>query len=1463
MGASEAEIREVTDCGSAGGVDVAAVNGPRSVVLSGPATELDRVAQLCAERGWRVKRLSVSHAFHSRLMEPMLDEFRAVLAGLDWRAPKLPIVSNLTGRVADPTDIAGPDYWVRHVREAVRFADAITTLHQAGVSTFLEVGPDATLTAMAADTSTDRPVHLVPALRRDQPEATALVTALARLHVTGTPVDWTAWFTHTGHQPRTVDLPTYAFQRTWYWPEVATTPGGNAGMDSELDQRFWAAVEQEDLAGLGEEFQQAAEQPLSALLPTLARWRRAGRRRGTADSWRYRVEWRPAPSVPEPGLTGTWLVLALPDQADHPLVGGLAAHGADVVPVVLDPSATRRDDVAARLRATLPQLGEVAGVVSLLSLSGPQLGEVLAAVQALGDCAVGGRVWWVTRGAVSVGRSDASVDPVAAAVWGLGRVAALEDPRRWGGLVDVPEVVDARAVRRWCGVLASGVEDQVAVRSSGVFVRRLVRAADDVVRRGFRLSGTVLVTGGTGALGSRVAEWAVQAGADHVVLTSRQGERAAGAVELAERLRAAGARVTVTACDVADRAALAGLLDGLTTQGEPVRAVFHAAGAPQFTPLPDITPDDLRDVLRAKVDGAAHLDDLLPDGLDAFVVFSSIAGVWGSAGQAGYAAANAYADALVARRRTRGAVGTSIAWGPWAGAGMAVQGEAQDQLARRGLPAMAPDLAITALQGALDRDDTAVVVADVTWDRFAASFTALRPSPLLGEIPEARPEPAGGEPTDGGRTGRRLAGMTPAEQDAHLLDLVRAQAAAVLGHATPDAVPADRAFQRQGFDSLTAVELRNRLTTETGLALPSTLVFDHPTPLALAAHLRAELTGAPGGAQERERVATVDDDPVVIVGMACRLPGGVDTTDQLWDLLATGRDGISDFPLDRGWDSFLDGRLSDTSFPRQGGFVYDAGAFDAEFFGISPREALAMDPQQRLLLEVSWEAVESAGTDPSRLKGERVGVFAGASFQGYASTAMGRDQEVGGHLLTGNATSVLSGRVAYSFGFEGPAVTVDTACSSSLVALHLAAQSLRAGECDLALAGGVTVMASPATFVEFQRQGGLSADGRCRSFADSAAGTGWGEGVGMLLVERLSDARRNGHRILAVVRGSAVNSDGASNGLTAPNGPAQQRVIRQALANARLSTADVDAVEAHGTGTMLGDPIEAQALLATYGQGREGREPLLLGSIKSNIGHTQAAAGVAGVIKMVLAMRHGLVPASLHVDVPSSKVDWTSGAVTLVTDARPWPDLDRPRRGAVSSFGISGTNAHVIIEQPEPEPVGASKGDPLPVVPWLVSGRSTEALAGQATRLAAHLRGEQEQSPVDLAWSLATARAALEHRAVVLGSTVDDLRAGLAALTDGMPAPDVVTGQVSSGRRAVLFTGQGAQRAGMGRELYDRFPVFADAFDRVCALFDARLDRPLREVVFAESGSDLAGLLDRTVFTQAGLFAVEVALYEL
>ena len=578
----------------------------------------------------------------------------------------------------------------------------------------------------------------------------------------------------------------------------------------------------------------------------------------------------------------------------------------------------------------------------------------------------------------------------------------------------------------------------------------------------------------------------------------------------------------------------------------------------------------------------------------------------------------------------------------------------------------------------------------------------------------------------------------------------------------------------------------------------------------------------------------------------------------------SGTDAVSGFPADRGWEAAGDG-----SYARVGGFVDGAAEFDAGFFGISPREALGVDPQQRLLLEVSWEALERAGISPGALRGSRTGVFAGAWASGYAGLLAGSAAEgAEGFLMTGTTTSVVSGRVAYSLGLEGPAVTVDTACSSSLVALHLAVQALRAGECDLALAGGVTVMATPEIFAEFFLQGGLAGDGRCKAFSAAADGTGWGEGAGVLVVERLSDARRNGHRVLAVVAGSAVNQDGASNGLTAPNGPSQQRVIRAALAAAGLSAADVDVVEGHGTGTRLGDPIEAQALIATYGQGREGGRPLWLGSVKSNIGHAQAAAGVAGVIKMVLALRHEVLPPTLHVTEPTPQVDWGAGEVRLLAGAVPWPAGGRPRRAGVSSFGISGTNAHVIVEEAPADGGAAAAGEPAApalgaqVRAWVVSGRTADGLAGQAGRLAEWIAARPGLDPADVGWSLATARPVFEYRAVITGGSREELTDGLAGLAAGEPGPGVVTGVVPAAGQArvgFLFAGQGSQRAGMGRELHAASPVFAAAFDQACALLEAELGVPVGDVVLGrgQGGADLA---DQTLFAQSGLFAVEAGL---
>ncbi|MFE0176930.1 acyltransferase domain-containing protein [Streptomyces sp. NPDC059002] len=705
-----------------------------------------------------------------------------------------------------------------------------------------------------------------------------------------------------------------------------------------------------------------------------------------------------------------------------------------------------------------------------------------------------------------------------------------------------------------------------------------------------------------------------------------------------------------------------------------------------------------------------------------------------------------------------------------------------------------------------------------------------------------------------------------------LLELVRVETALVMGLDSEAALIGTEAFRDLGLDSANAVELRNRLVAATGLRLPVTLLFDHPTPQRLAQHLAAQLTGTAAASAPAKRRTADADEPIAIVSMACRFPGDVTSPEELWQLLLDERDVMSGFPDNRGWhlDTLFDDDpdRAGRTYTRHGGFLHDADRFDAEFFGISPREATAMDPQQRLVLETAWEALERAGVDPASLRDSGTGVYLGAFAQDYGPRLHEADDSTGGYLLTGNYTCVLSGRVAYTLGLRGPAVTVDTACSSSLTAMHLAAQALRAGDCELAVAGGVTVMPNPGLFVEFSRQRGLAPDARCKAFAAAADGTGFGEGVGVVLMERLSDARQNGHQVLAIVRGSAINQDGASNGLTAPNGLAQQDVIRQALAGAGLSSQEVDVVEAHGTGTTLGDPIEAEALLATYGKDRPADRPLWLGSLKSNIGHTQAAAGVGSVIKMVLALRHGVLPKTLHVDEPTPHVDWTAGAVELLTEERPWPRTGRPRRAGISSFGISGTNAHLIVEQAPESGNTAADGAPEPVVatdgtlPWPVSAKSEAALGQQAQRLLDHLDRHPRATPAELGHALESGRSVFDHRAVVIGRETADFREGLAALAAGEPSPHVVTGAMAArpGKTVFVFPGQGSQWVGMGAELLRSSPVFKEHLTACAAALEPFVGWNLVDVLSQAPG---APAFDRVDVVQPALWAVMISLTRL
>ncbi|XXT16878.1 SDR family NAD(P)-dependent oxidoreductase [Sorangium sp. So ce429] len=1494
--------------GYEGRLAIAAVNDPGSVVLSGDAQALAEVVEALRRGHVHCRELPVSYAFHSPQMEPFRGELLSALGTVAPRRAARLMVSTVTGEGVGGEELDA-SYWARNLREPVQLAGAVDHACAAGHRVFVEVGPHPVLSASVQRCLSERGLDglVTPTLRRGRDGRRCMLEAVGALHAHGYPVDWARLYPTGG---RSTSLPAYPWQRKRYWLEA---PGDarrreQAGTSSAPPAALLSALSTADAAAFAAQLglpaaPSADELRLIGRLLDALRAKAAEEREGAEiQPWLHELGWRSAPPASPPAPPsgpGHWVVLVDEGGIGDRLADALEASGATCSRLRLG-TAVRRlaehvwtsdptpESLGAWWSARAAERGAARGVIHLWSLNGaPREGDALGAALERGvESALAllqaalttprqerPRAWFVTRGAVSVGSGDPVTAPAQAPLWGLCRTLSLEHPEVWGGIVDLPPAPDASAVPALLAqVLGADPEDHVALRPSGRFVQRLVRSASgaQAAAKPWSTSGTALVTGGLGALGRRVARWLLQRGARHLVLASRRAASADDRAFVAS-LEALGASVTVAQADAADAEAMAAVLADIDARLPPLSAVFHLAGVSDHTPLAGLDVARLRRVMAPKVQGTSVLDALTRGRpLDAFVCFSSIAAVWGAARQAAYAAANAFQDALVRARRAAGAAAVSVSFGPWRDGGMAT--DVLAPLEARGVRALGPEAAIAALSRILGGTAEQVVVADVDWPRFRAVYESSGERPLLSDMPRA-PEAA----TSAVERALldELTAAPARERRRMLARWLQTEVARTLGFGEPDEVSPTRGFFELGVDSLMAVELCGSLKRAFGLPLSPSVTFNHPNVVAMTDFLLEELSLCePGGAGATADVepsppaaaAEVDEAPLAIVGMACRFPGGADSPDALWELLARGGDAVSEVPAER-WDAAAyydpDPDAAGKTYVREGAFLAETpDRFDARFFGISPREASHIDPQHRLLLEIIWEALEDAGVVPD--DEPLTGVFVGIGPSDYALLQRAREGlgALNAYTLSGTFTSFSAGRLSHALGLEGPSMAVDTACSSSLAAIHLACQSLRSGECRVAVAGGVHLMLSPYLYVYLSRLRALSPDGRCKTFSAGADGYGRGEGCGMVVLKRLSDAQREGDRILAVIRGSAVNSDGRSSGITVPSGQAQQAVVRKALASARLSPGDIDYVEAHGTGTALGDPIEIDALAAVFGERRPEGRPLKVGSVKTNIGHLEAAAGVAGLMKVVLALRRGELPAQLHASALSPHIPWAEIPIAVTAAAEAWPRAGRTRRAGVSAFGMSGTNVHVVLEEaPEAAAPPADAEVRLALLP--LSARSPAALTALAETYSGLLRGApagEGARLADVAYTASVRRRHHERRAAVVGRSREELAEALDAFARGESHPAVAHGQAAPGlppRVVFVFPGQGQQWAGMGQQLLREEPVFRAALEACEPLVQRHAGFSLLGELAAPEATSR---LDRTEVAQPAIFAVQVAL---
>ncbi|MFL5358353.1 SDR family NAD(P)-dependent oxidoreductase [Archangium sp.] len=1420
---------------------IAAYNAPGQLTLSGAADAVERIISALESQGIAARKLTVSHAFHSPLVDPMLDALEAKAARMRWKAGQIPLISNVTGRPVGPGELGSAGYWRRHAREAVRFQEGMESLRGLGIDAFVEVGPHTTLLGLGKACLGEGPEWL-PSLRKGKDDAEQMRAALGHLFVRGLALDWRRVDPELAR--RKVALPRYPWQRQRYWalPEVSTSV---------------ASV-------------RAEASPARAAKGEL-----------------YGLEWQPAArlapsSSPAPG---TWLLLCDRGGVGKQLAARIEAQGLSCVKVDANDTAGLGRLWRERFSVASPCAGVVyLGGLDVTGVDGAGIREACASVASVlrvvdGSQEPGGRLWIITRSAQAAGPGVAKVEPAQAPLWGLGRTVALESPGRWGGLIDLgpEEGVDSL----WDELRAASGEDQVALRGGQRFVARLVeREAPESRPMTVRAEATYLITGGQGSLGLEVARWLVRRGARHLVLTARrafpersqwevlqaQGGEQAERISLVRELEAAGAEVLLAQADVSRRDAMAALLERVKSSMPPLRGIVHAPAVSSTAMVRDLDAEMLDRVLAPKVEGVWHLHELTrEEPLDFFVLFSSIAAVWGSAGVGHYAAANAFLDAVAVHRHALGLPATSINWGLWSGQGAATP-EEKRWLDTLGVEPMERESALEWMERLVGARVPQAVVASVRWERFRPIFESRGPRPLLERIRKETASqtaaPAKADAKASAPAPWREAASASARHEA-LRSLVQETVSRILGLPSGEVLEAERGFHELGMDSIMSVEVKVRLEKSLGLSLPATLAFNFPSVRALTEHLFSLVEAeAPRAAAPEARSEAPPDEPIAIVGMACRLPGGADSPEAFWKLLREGTDAISEIPADR-WDVDAwydaDPEAPGKMYVRSGGFLREVDRFEPQFFGISPREAESMDPQQRLVLEVAWEALERAGQDVKALRESRTGVFVGITTADYARVILqGRPEDVDAWFASGTSLNVVAGRLSYTLGLQGPSMAVDTACSSSLTALHLACQSLRSGESTMALAAGVNLILSPEPMMAVCKARMLAADGRCKTFDASANGFARAEGCGVLVLKRLSEAQANGDDILAVIRGTAVNQDGASSGLTVPNGLAQQAVIREALGHAGVSPAEVSYLEAHGTGTSLGDPIEAEAMWSVLKEGRKGGESLWMGSVKTNLGHLESAAGVTGVMKVVLAMRNKQLPAHLHLKTPNPHIDWKSMAVKVPVELTPWEPTQGRRLAGVSSFGFGGTNAHVVLEEAPPMPV-RTRDVERPEHVLVLSARSPEALRAQADQYARVLE-EGRAELGDVCFTAAVGRAHFEHRLAVVGRDSRRMRELLSAVAAGGEAQGVVPGKAAGPAREVAFVfGSAVMGKETGKELYETQPVFREAVDKCAEALRSVLETPLVQVLYGPGSA----LLKEEAYGRAAEFTLSWALARL